>query len=86
MNKALVFSIGNSTQFPVITYNGKKKFIYMFAVYLKHCKPTMYVLVAQLRPTRCNHMDCSPPGFSVYGILQARILEWVAMPSSRGSS
>ena len=31
-------------------------------------------------------MDCSPPGFSVLGILQARILEWVAMPSSRRSS
>ena len=31
-------------------------------------------------------MDCSLPGSSVYGILQARILEWVAMPSSRGSS
>ena len=31
-------------------------------------------------------LDCSPPGSSVHGILQARILEWVAMPSSRGSS
>ena len=31
-------------------------------------------------------MDCSPPGSSVHEILQARILEWVAMPSSRGSS
>ena len=31
-------------------------------------------------------MDCRPPGFSILGILQARILEWVAMPSSRGSS
>ena len=31
-------------------------------------------------------MDCSPPGSSVHGILQAQILEWVAMPSSRGSS
>ena len=31
-------------------------------------------------------MDCSLPGFSVHGILQARILEWLAMPSSRGSS
>ena len=30
-------------------------------------------------------MDSSPPGSSVHGILQARILEWVAMPSSRGS-
>ena len=31
-------------------------------------------------------MDCNPPGFSVYGILQARILDWVAIPFSRGSS
>ena len=31
-------------------------------------------------------MGCSPPGSSVHGILQARILEWVAMPSSRGSA
>ena len=37
-------------------------------------------------PTLCNPMDYSLPGFSVHGILQARILEWVAMPSSRGSS
>ena len=34
----------------------------------------------------CNPMDCSPPGSSVHGILQARMLEWVAIPSSRGSS
>ena len=40
----------------------------------------------QLCPTLCVLMDCSPPGSSVHGILQARILEWVAMPSSRGSS
>ena len=33
----------------------------------------------------CNPMDYSPPGSSIHGILQARILEWVAMPSSRGS-
>ena len=37
-------------------------------------------------PTLCDPMDCSPPGSSVHGILQARILEWVAMPSSRESS
>ena len=36
-------------------------------------------------PTLCDPMDCSPPGSSVHGILQARILEWVAMPFSRGS-
>ena len=34
----------------------------------------------------CNPKDCSPPGSSVHGILQAKILEWVAIPSSRGSS
>ena len=34
----------------------------------------------------CDLRDCNPPGFSVHGILHARILEWVAMPSSRGSS
>ena len=44
------------------------------------------VLVVQWIPTLCDPMDCSPPGSSVHGILQARILEWVAMPSSRGSS
>ena len=40
----------------------------------------------QLCLTLCKPTDCSPPGSSVEGILQARILEWVAMPSSRGSS
>ena len=40
----------------------------------------------QLSPTLCDPMDCSPPGSSVHGILQARILEWVAISSSRGSS
>ena len=37
-------------------------------------------------PTLGDPVDCSPPGSSVPGILQARILEWVAVPSSRGSS
>ena len=37
-------------------------------------------------PTLCDPMDCSLPGSSVHGILQARILECVAMPFSRGSS
>ena len=45
-----------------------------------------WVSVAQLCPTLCDPMDCSPPGSSVRGILQATILKWVAMPSSRGSS
>ena len=41
---------------------------------------------AQSCLTLCNPMDCSLPGFSVHGILQPRILEWVAISSSRGSS
>ena len=44
------------------------------------------LLVVQLCPTHCDPTDCSPPGSSVHGILQARILMWVAIPSSRGSS
>ena len=40
----------------------------------------------QLCPTLCDPMDCSPQGSSVHGIVQARILEWVAISSSRRSS
>ena len=40
----------------------------------------------QLYAALCDPMDHSPPGSSVHGDSQARILEWVAMPSSRGSS
>ena len=44
------------------------------------------VLVAQSCPTLCDPKDCSPPVSSVHGILQARILEWLAIPFSRVSS
>ena len=46
----------------------------------------MHAKSPQSCPTLCDPMYCSPPGSSVPGILQARILEWVAMPSSRESS
>ena len=49
-------------------------------------KKTQYVCVSSVSkfcPTLCNLMDCSPPGSSVHGISQARILEWVAISSSR---
>ena len=42
--------------------------------------------IIQLCPTLCNPMDCSPLGSSIHGISQARIQEWVAISSSRGSS
>jgi len=44
------------------------------------------VQLLQLCPTLCDPIDCSSPGSSVRGILQASILEWVAIPSSRGPS
>jgi len=58
--------------------------------YTMHVRECIFVcnlyLVTQSRPTLCHLMDYSPPGSSVHGIIQASILEWVAMPSSRGSS
>ena len=46
--------------------------------------PYLLCLPTQLCPTLCDPMDCSPEGSSVHGILQARILEWVAISFSRG--
>ena len=54
-----------------------------FKIFLKNREK---VLVAQPCPTLCNPKDCSLPGSSVHGILQARILEWIALPFFRGSS
>ena len=42
------------------------------------------VLIARSCPTLCDPMNCIPPGSSIHGILQAKILEWVAIPFSRG--
>ena len=42
--------------------------------------------VTQLCPTLCDPMDCSLPGSSIHGIFQTRVLEWVAISFSRGSS
>ena len=48
--------------------------------------PFVHAKSLQSCPTLCDPVDYSLPGFSVHGTLQARIVEWVAMPSSRGSS
>ena len=48
--------------------------------------PPVLFLVTHSCLTRCDPVDCSPSGSSVHGVLQARILEWVAFTSSRGSS
>ena len=44
------------------------------------------LLVSQSCPTLCDPMDCGLPGSSVHGILQARILEWIAIPFSSANS
>ena len=49
-------------------------------------EPGLYCLVAKSCLTFCDSVDCSPPGSSVHEISQARILEWVAISFSRGSS
>ena len=60
---------------------------------VKACLPinwstNMYVHAKLLQscPTLCDPVDCSLPGSSVHGILQAGMLEWIALSSSRGSS
>ena len=53
---------------------------------LKGCRHMCYARLLQSCLTLCDSMDCSPPGSSVQGLLQAGVLEWVAMPSSMVSS
>ena len=50
------------------------------------CKGSKWSEVAQSCLTRCDPMDCSLPGFSIHGIFQARMLEWVAISFSMRSS
>ena len=56
------------------------------SVFSSQLKCHSFVLRVQSCPTLCDSMDGSPPGSSVHGIFQARRLEWVAIPLSRGSS
>ena len=66
----------------------QKEFTYLYTILPKIFLPCdqKWVKVAQSCLTLCDPMDYSPPCSSVHGILQARILEWVAMPFSKGSS
>ena len=65
---------------------GKKTNFLKMILYLCVCVCVCVCLVAQSCPALCDPMDCSPPGSSAHGILQARILEWVAISFSKGSS
>ena len=64
-----------------------KEDLWIASNHVKTCSTSLVIdmtpLVAQPCPILCDPMDCSPPGSSVHGILQARILEWVAIPSPR---
>ena len=66
--------------------NWFNDFFFKAVTYIFICVWCVCVLVAQTCPTLCDPTNCSPWGFSVHGILQARILKWVAIPFSRGSS
>ena len=88
-----VFTIVNSTAMNIGTYVHVSSSISVFffldiypRVELVYHMVQVKVLVAQSCLTLCNLMHCSPGGSSVYGIFQARIEEWVAIPFSRGSS
>ena len=65
---------------------GKERVGWIERAAWKHTRCAVLSLAVQLCPTLCDLMDCNPPRSSVSGILQARILEGVAMLSSRGSS
>ena len=56
-------------------------FFKLYKLFILYC-----VLVVQSCPTLCDPMDCSLPDFYAHGILQARILDWIAIPFTRGSS
>ena len=59
---------------------------YILQHLLRNYMSNVKVLIIQLYLTLCDLLDCSPPGSSVHGILQERILKWVAIPFLRGSS
>ena len=68
----------------LLNYNSRSSILYVAEnVIFQLC---LCVLPLQLYLTLCDPMNYGPPGSSVHGILQARTLEWLAMPSSRGSS
>ena len=71
---------------PLWEKNRPRNYQIYFFLLLLFSRKKVKVLVAQSCPTVCDPMDCSLPGSSVHGILQARILEWAAIPFSRGSS
>ena len=98
---SLIISLSKSLVFFHIHFKGEKKGVlskvypaYFWLLLITCCQKmclrwnsySFMWVHAQSCPTLCEPKDCSLPGSSVHGILQARILEWVAISFSRGSS
>ena len=83
-NHWFIHQIHHSLHFWISMYFGLYKIILMEKPSVP--EKTISVLVAQSCPTLCDLVDCSPSGSCVHEIFQARILEWVAISFSRGSS
>ena len=84
-----VLTIGQLHSSPMLVRSCLKSSMLGFSItWTKNFQKSMCICVKSLPscPTICDPMDYSPPGFSAHGILRARLLEWVVMPSSRGSS
>ena len=82
-------SVYSCTSLPQVLWDWNLKSHFNSQIIIKHTEVWSSWgggLVTQPCSTLCDPMDCSLPGSSVHGILQARILEWVALPFPRGSS
>ena len=78
---SILLKITKKTQEYVCVYLSLYIYLYIICIYVYVC-----MLVAQSCPTLCDPRDGSPLGSSVHGILQARVLEWVAIPSPYNSN
>ena len=79
---SLMQTLNQSHCFQLHTHRGLKDFLWKFPA----VGSTAHSVCVQSCLTLCDPVDCSPPGSSVHGILQARILEWVAISFSGGPS
>ena len=70
---------------PCVHLGNEKAWVFFFFLNFLFCIGVRAKSLQSCR-TLCDPLDCNPPGFSVHGIFQPRILEWVPMPSSEGSS
>ena len=73
-------------EFYLITHTVSSQELYFYQKFYRLFSNSMKVLVAQSCTTLCDPMDFSPPGSSVHGLLQAKILQWIGISFFRGSS